>query len=87
MFVIFIKQNCRYSQRAVSLINSFTSNYEIIDMTGVLPHLYEERMEYYGKPKDVHHVTYPAIFGYDAKFNIEFFGGCDQLLDYIESKA
>lgn len=86
MFVIFIKQNCKYSQRALSLIKTVTNDYEVFDMTGVQPHLYEQQMEYYGKPKEIRHYTYPAIFGYDEHFNIEFFGGSDELMAYIESK-
>ena len=86
MFVIFIKQNCRFSQRAVSLISTITRDYEVIDATLMPPSKYQDQLAYYGKPSNIRHTTYPAIIGYDDHFNVEFFGGCDDLLQYLEQK-
>lgn len=86
MFVAFIKQNCRYSQRAVSLLSTVTKDYEIIDATKMSPSTYQDQLAYYGKPKSIQHSTYPAILGYDDHFNVEFFGGSDDLMQYLEEK-
>lgn len=86
MFVVFIKQNCRFSQRALSLISTVTKDYEVIDATSMSPSKYQEQLAYYGKPPSTRHTTYPAIFGYDEHFNVDFFGGSDDLVEYLEHR-
>ena len=86
MFVVFIKQNCRYSQRAVSLISSVTNDYEVIDATAMSASRYQDELAYYGKSPSIRHTTYPAVLAYDDHFNVEFFGGADDLIAYLEQK-
>lgn len=86
MFVALVKRNCRYSQRAISLISTVTRDYETIDATEMSPSTYQDQLAYYGKPPSVRHTTYPAVFAYDDHMNVEFFGGADDLVNYLEQK-